>query len=1358
MPLLIADYSSSLVTATSQDRLTVASVAGFPAPIPPNTARVSVEHPETHEIVRRLVTGVAGNTLVLDSPLGVLMPAGSLVELRNDARTLTQFVGENAARLTDQDDAVIEAAVERQVTAGLAARLAGYASAAALSGRATWGALADTWDAIRTELFAADTTITATRIGTDPLPNHHDIHGAPALVSGMVFELRVSDSGGNYLGIAVQHDALLGEQEVDDARAGDYTAANAVAVPLVRGGAWDGRKYAYLFRTSTGLQFGASVGGTYTVQLVPLTPRQTGSAAPSGGQDGGQASPATVHTDGSTITGTGAANDPIELARAVLESISEKLSAVVSDGKTVVGDGTSADNIRLSALVTGEIDALKKASERPTGGFVIATTGTDRTGDDRGWRDAWNLSPHSNASDKQYYGTLAAGSAPNPVIAVAGGAWRFLSVTSDEAYTSIWIGAENPPDTVPELPPGLDFRITLSNGDIHDFRVRESESQGEESVQAPEWPSDGGQYTEGRREYEWITRPALNLTGATVQALLPPDASQAVPVAPPGTVDLALAEQGEGRKSVWKSVLDLIANGSFGVEKIKAGTEALKRAWRDAIGAAHLGESTTSDNAVDWSHDSGFLAYERPDSHESELAYDTSAREFQGDLRVNSTQTATLIYSVSTRRWSVTWPVGTQGSTLADIFPDGATGQMRIEVGSADPVDYALERDGSVGNAFSARTAALAADPEGIPAGRAAGETFSCTVNFLYASGDLVWPEGLEERTATPRAAANEIKRFLPNSAYDSDNHVLTVRNNDGTVLTVPTQARGAPTGRTTAQVRADILAALTQFPQVTGTVWNALQFALRAGDIPASSVGGGNLDVSTPAKLRGLITALGLQYLPPGALADKGRIAASRLDANLADLSTLHPLTGVLGQEVVLFGTALPGRLDRTQRWAAGTGAEYTLSAPTPNGPATVTYDTVDHTLELAYPDTAVTQHIVWIGTSSFTVSRQRGAALGRYSAVVPVDKRSLFPVDIFDTTWNVQNSDGWLFDASGIKVLGSADRDAFQAWLAIRDVAEHALVANPERNKIRLQAEYFSANTPQDQAINWGDHRPSAGRRIAVLPGDIEVQYYEASWPFAGRRYTYLVRLPTGDTRSEDRLRISIPGSGAAPVELAFGAAEVRGPFTYFPVSVAGRDQAGFRPGNSSLAYNFRNHGSGEYRWQTNADSERVYLDYDRSAKLYGVTPTLVWSLKDSGQLPVFQDDSNNWMSQQNAARMLHLDSLPSGLLAMVEVHCENRPGIQSRWFDLDQLKGVNLTLSRGLRALSASPAKPLDDIRSADFVPDTGGGHNCLRMNIQGRLFVWLARLNGILTPATDHGETARWPNASGDIRVYVRGGYA
>lgn len=121
MALLIADYSGSLaaIGGPGDRQVTVASAAGFPGPIPPNTARISIEHPDSHAIVRRVVTAVQGDVLRFADPLGAAFPVGSLVELRNDAATVDQLLDERGTRLDPSDEATIEAKIQQRVDDGL---------------------------------------------------------------------------------------------------------------------------------------------------------------------------------------------------------------------------------------------------------------------------------------------------------------------------------------------------------------------------------------------------------------------------------------------------------------------------------------------------------------------------------------------------------------------------------------------------------------------------------------------------------------------------------------------------------------------------------------------------------------------------------------------------------------------------------------------------------------------------------------------------------------------------------------------------------------------------------------------------------------------------------------------------------------------------------------------------------------------------------------------------------------------------------------------------------------------------------------------------------------------------------------
>ena len=97
MALRLSDYSSSLsVIGGANDRdIQVASLDNFPDLQPGDTARVSIEHADTHEVIRRVVTGASSaggvHTLRLTQPLGAIFPTGSLVELRDDAQTLIEL-------------------------------------------------------------------------------------------------------------------------------------------------------------------------------------------------------------------------------------------------------------------------------------------------------------------------------------------------------------------------------------------------------------------------------------------------------------------------------------------------------------------------------------------------------------------------------------------------------------------------------------------------------------------------------------------------------------------------------------------------------------------------------------------------------------------------------------------------------------------------------------------------------------------------------------------------------------------------------------------------------------------------------------------------------------------------------------------------------------------------------------------------------------------------------------------------------------------------------------------------------------------------------------------------------------------
>ena len=121
MAFRIGEYSGSLSTigASGDTQITVTSSADFPGDGSPwnpgDTARVSIEHPQTHEIVRRLVTAVTGNVFTLDQALGANFPVGSLVELRNDPATLDEFVTERATQADPNDQATIQREVRAQV-------------------------------------------------------------------------------------------------------------------------------------------------------------------------------------------------------------------------------------------------------------------------------------------------------------------------------------------------------------------------------------------------------------------------------------------------------------------------------------------------------------------------------------------------------------------------------------------------------------------------------------------------------------------------------------------------------------------------------------------------------------------------------------------------------------------------------------------------------------------------------------------------------------------------------------------------------------------------------------------------------------------------------------------------------------------------------------------------------------------------------------------------------------------------------------------------------------------------------------------------------------------------------------------
>ena len=484
----------------------------------------------------------------------------------------------------------------------------------------------------------------------------------------------------------------------------------------------------------------------------------------------------------------------------------------------------------------------------------------------------------------------------------------------------------------------------------------------------------------------------------------------------------------------------------------------------------------------------------------------------------------------------------------------------------------------------------------------------------------------------------------------------------------------------------------------------------------------------------------------------------------NVFELGDLQELTGLTNAKVALIGDSVPNRQDKSEDFTES-GAGGTLKYTVTSGAYTLEFlpntwavaALRNHARLTIAGESAVQEHVLYLNGTGVHLTRAGSDPAGVYNASVSGLLAGLPPNE--DTvTWNVLSGTqgrAWLFVDGSTKEGGEVSRDELKRWFDLSGVAEHELGANPPYANLRWQLENFTANTPNDYVVDWSEH-PARPYAEAVLPNDTVIQFFPGNYPIAARRNTYIARLDSNDAAriGPDRMRISVTGT-ANVLEATMTNRRVQGPFTYYDVSVAAGDQALYRAGVRQLGFNFRNSSSGTYLWQTRASSERQYATQAEFDVIAGTRARTLWALSGNRfALAQFTDDSNNWMVQQNPTYLYNTSSLPRGVDLMVRVKMEGRPWIYSRWFLSDLILDTTLTLTQGLRGHDRSPPVVLDDIRSADFVPDAGSNHNCIRMNIQGRLFLWFGRLNNLLTPSTDHGESSRWP-AGSDIQLLTRG---
>lgn len=95
-------------------------------------------------------------------------------------------------------------------------------------------------------------------------------------------------------------------------------------------------------------------------------------------------------------------------------------------------------------------------------------------------------------------------------------------------------------------------------------------------------------------------------------------------------------------------------------------------------------------------------------------------------------------------RWTITWGIRSQASGLSKPIK-----ALRVQFGSADPIDYPLSRDPNVANAYALRSEELGTDPVPLQGTGSVPVTF----NFVFNDDTLAYGEQGEEYTEDPREA-----------------------------------------------------------------------------------------------------------------------------------------------------------------------------------------------------------------------------------------------------------------------------------------------------------------------------------------------------------------------------------------------------------------------------------------------------------------------------------------------------------------------------------------------------------------------------------------------------------------------------
>ena len=484
-----------------------------------------------------------------------------------------------------------------------------------------------------------------------------------------------------------------------------------------------------------------------------------------------------------------------------------------------------------------------------------------------------------------------------------------------------------------------------------------------------------------------------------------------------------------------------------------------------------------------------------------------------------------------------------------------------------------------------------------------------------------------------------------------------------------------------------------------------------------------------------------------------RNRIAVPTYN-NPAQLGNDKPLSSLTNPRAAIIGDTIPDREDKTEDWiTVGSGGSllYRLSA---TGykleffPATASVAARRNQVFLTVTgETTVTEHVLYVNDREIAMAQDPQDGSGVYKASV-ASLLAEFPSAKTTAKWNVLSGTQdreWLFVSDATKEIGEATKDEFKRWFEIGNVAEQGIQSSPVLTNIRIQAEYFRANEPLDQVIDWSQH-PARPYAQAVLPGDTVVQFFPGNYPISARRNTYIFRVDSNTAARlvPDRARVSVTGSNAF-AELTLSSRRVQGPFTYYDCSVAASSQAAYRPAAQSLGFNFFNNTTGEYLWQRRAESDRVYLPWETFAELSGNKAHRVWNMSEALRANFSSTQANAWSSvsleQVTRGTFLDVSALPDARMMEFRVKIGTRTGLMhSQPFSTTLLK--NLTRRNTSLTRSNSPRTEVAEIGLTGGSVNAPGSNEryALRMNFQGQAFLWFGIENSnnrvLMILACDH----------------------